>query len=82
MFPLEEREIAQRVGEEAPGDIRRTVTTLMDRIGTGRPLHGFRDFLPPKVLARKKYGFGIPAGEWLRHDLEGLFEDVVSRKNV
>ena len=42
----------------------------------------FRDFLPPQVLARKKYGFGIPVGEWLRHDLKGLFEDVVSRKNV
>ncbi len=42
----------------------------------------FRDFLPPQVLSRKKYGFGIPVGEWLRHDLKGLFEDVVSRKNV
>ena len=42
----------------------------------------FRDFLPSKVLTRKKYGFGIPVGEWLRHDLKGLFEDVVSRKNV
>jgi len=42
----------------------------------------FRDFLPPRVLTRKKYGFGIPVGEWLRHDLKGLFEDVVSRKNV
>jgi Asparagine synthase (glutamine-hydrolyzing) len=42
----------------------------------------FQDFLPPQVLARKKYGFGIPVGEWLRHDLKGLFEDVVSRKNV
>jgi asparagine synthase (glutamine-hydrolysing) len=144
MFPLEEREIAQLAGEEAAGDIRRTVTTLMDRIGTGnidRALYAdinlclkndmltkvdlmgmansleirnpyldyrvvelaarmpgewklkgterkhilksaFRDFLPPKVLARKKYGFGIPVGEWLRHDLKGLFEDVVSRKNV
>jgi asparagine synthase (glutamine-hydrolysing) len=42
----------------------------------------FRDFLPPQVLARKKYGFGIPVGEWFRRDLKGLFEDVVSRKNV
>jgi len=144
MFPLEEREIARLVGEEAAGDIRRTVTTFMDRIGTGnidRALYtdvnlclkddmltkvdlmgmansleirnpyldyrvvelaarmpgewklkgterkhilksAFRDFLPPQVLARKKYGFGIPVGEWLRHDLKGLFEDVVSRKNV
>ena len=144
MFPLEEREIAQLAGEEAAGDIRRIVTTLMDRIGTGnidRALYtdinlclkndmltkvdlmgmansleirnpyldyrvvelaarmpgewklkgterkhilksAFRDFLPPQVLARKKFGFGIPVGEWFRHDLKGLFEDVVSRRNV
>jgi asparagine synthase (glutamine-hydrolysing) len=42
----------------------------------------FRDFLPPAVLARRKYGFGIPIGEWLRSDLKIMFEDVVSRKNV
>ena len=42
----------------------------------------FREFLPSAVLNRKKYGFGIPVGEWLRRDLKGLFEDVVSRKNV
>ena len=42
----------------------------------------FRDFLPSAVLNRKKCGFGIPVGEWFRHDLKGLFEDVVSRKNV
>jgi len=42
----------------------------------------FRDFLPSAVLKRKKYGFGIPVGEWLRRDLKGLFEDVVSRKNI
>jgi asparagine synthase (glutamine-hydrolysing) len=144
MFPLEEREIARLVGEEAAGDIRRTVKTFMDRIGTGnidRALYtdvnlclkddmlrkvdlmgmansleirnpyldyrvvelaarmpgewklrgterkhilksAFRDFLPSNVLTRQKYGFGIPVGEWLRRDLKGLFEDVVSRKNV
>ena len=42
----------------------------------------FRDFLPSRVLTRRKYGFGVPVGEWLRHDLKGLFDDVVSRKNV
>jgi len=42
----------------------------------------FRDFLLPNVLTRQKRGFGIPVGEWLRHDLKGLFEDVLSRKNV
>jgi asparagine synthase (glutamine-hydrolysing) len=42
----------------------------------------FRDFLQSAVLNRKKYGFGIPVGEWLRRDLKGLFEEVVSRKNV
>jgi len=144
MFPMDEREIAQLAGEEAAGDIRGTVASLMDRIGTGnidRALYtdinlclcddmlrkvdlmgmansleirnpyldyrvvelaarmpgewklkgterkhilksAFRDFLPSKVLTRRKYGFGIPVGEWFRHDLKGLFEDVVSRKNV
>jgi len=42
----------------------------------------FRDFLPAKVMTRQKYGFGIPVGEWLRGDLKGLFEEVVSRKHV
>ena len=144
MFPLEEREIARLVGEEAAREIRGSVAALMDRIGTGnidRALYtdtnlclkddmlakvdlmgmansleirnpyldyrvvelaarmpgewklkgterkhilksAFRDFLPSAVLKRKKYGFGIPVGEWFRHDLKGLFEDVVSRKNV
>jgi asparagine synthase (glutamine-hydrolysing) len=35
MFPLDEREIVQLAGEEAAGDIRRSVAALMDRIGTG-----------------------------------------------
>jgi asparagine synthase (glutamine-hydrolysing) len=28
--------------------------------------HALRDFLPPKVIAKKKHGFGLPFGVWLR----------------
>ncbi|MHC4874579.1 MAG: asparagine synthase-related protein, partial [Planctomycetota bacterium] len=31
----------------------------------------FRDLIPEEILFRKKMGFGIPVGEWLR---EGLYE--------
>jgi asparagine synthase (glutamine-hydrolysing) len=32
-----------------------------------------RDIIPPKILARKKMGFPVPVGRWLRHP----FSDVV-----
>ena len=28
----------------------------------------FENFLPPEILRKKKHGFGMPTGEWLRHD--------------
>ena len=27
----------------------------------------FADFLPPEILEKKKHGFGLPTGDWLRH---------------
>ena len=39
----------------------------------GGRLRGFykdamRDFLPEAILAKTKHGFGLPFGEWMRHD--------------
>jgi asparagine synthase (glutamine-hydrolysing) len=31
-----------------------------------------RDRLPPPVLRRPKMGFGVPVGEWFRHELQDL----------
>jgi asparagine synthase (glutamine-hydrolysing) len=28
----------------------------------------FESLLPPEILKKKKHGFGLPTGEWLRHD--------------
>jgi asparagine synthase (glutamine-hydrolysing) len=45
-------------------------------------LAAFRGLLPRWSLHGPKRGFGIPVGEWLRTDLKGMFEDVVSRRKV
>ena len=37
----------------------------------------FADTLPPETLARRKQGFGVPIGRWLREDLRPLLDDVV-----
>lgn len=28
----------------------------------------YRNFLPKEILQKKKHGFGLPTGDWLRHD--------------
>jgi asparagine synthase (glutamine-hydrolysing) len=37
----------------------------------------FADTLPPENLARRKQGFGVPIGRWLRHELRPLLSDFV-----
>jgi asparagine synthase (glutamine-hydrolysing) len=37
----------------------------------------FADTLPPENLARRKQGFGVPIGRWLRGDLRSMLEDIV-----
>lgn len=36
--------------------------------------------LPEEVLNRKKMGFNIPVGEWLKHELKPLAEDTILSK--
>jgi asparagine synthase (glutamine-hydrolysing) len=37
----------------------------------------FAETLPPENLARRKQGFGVPIGRWLRQELRPLLSDVV-----
>jgi asparagine synthase (glutamine-hydrolysing) len=36
-----------------------------------------RDILPNETLNRRKMGFSVALGQWLRGDLKGLFEGLV-----
>jgi asparagine synthase (glutamine-hydrolysing) len=54
-------------------------TSLMIR-GTRRKWvlrKAFAETLPPKNLARRKQGFGVPIGRWLRQELRPLLGDIV-----
>ena len=37
----------------------------------------YRDLLPPEVLARRKMGFEVPVGEFLRNELRELYHETV-----
>jgi asparagine synthase (glutamine-hydrolysing) len=39
----------------------------------------FADLLPPTILRRRKHGFEVPIGEWLRGPLRGLAHSVLDR---
>jgi asparagine synthase (glutamine-hydrolysing) len=41
----------------------------------------FRDDLPAEILKREKTGFGMPLGDWLRHDLRALTRDTLLSPN-
>jgi asparagine synthase (glutamine-hydrolysing) len=54
-------------------------TSLMIR-GTRRKWvlrRAFADTLPAENLGRRKQGFGVPIGRWLREELSPLLDDVV-----
>lgn len=38
----------------------------------------FKDVLPPSVLTRRKMGFEVPVGEFLRNELRSMFMDTVT----
>lgn len=39
-------------------------------------------YLPPKILTRKKIGFDIPLGVWIRNELKDFVTDVLSPANL
>ena len=38
----------------------------------------FKDVLPPSVLTRRKMGFEVPVGEFLRNELRPMFKEAVT----
>jgi asparagine synthase (glutamine-hydrolysing) len=47
--------------------------------GSGKVLfrRALRGVLPESILNRRKMGFGVPIGRWLRNDLKPMLEEVV-----
>jgi asparagine synthase (glutamine-hydrolysing) len=41
-----------------------------------------QDKLPAEILGRRKKGFGIPVGQWFRHDLRSLMLDTLSEARI
>ncbi len=37
-----------------------------------------KNWLPPEILSRKKQGFGVPLGQWFRHELREMLHDTLS----
>jgi len=42
----------------------------------------FKELLPASILHRKKLGFSVPLGLWLRNDLKSLLCDSLSKESV
>jgi asparagine synthase (glutamine-hydrolysing) len=42
----------------------------------------FADVLPPEILSRRKQGFMVPLGRWLRTDLRPLMDELLSPERV
>jgi asparagine synthase (glutamine-hydrolysing) len=40
----------------------------------------FREVLPPAVISRRKMGFEVPIGEFLRRELREMYQDVVNER--
>ena len=38
--------------------------------------------LPPEIIGRKKQGFMIPVGRWLKDELKDMTMDLLSESNV
>jgi len=41
-----------------------------------------KDLLPAPILNKRKQGFMVPLGDWLRTDLKGLVREVLSVGNI
>lgn len=42
----------------------------------------FKDMLPDDILHKRKHGFDVPVGEWFKHELRDVIEDVCSAQTV
>ena len=42
----------------------------------------FEDLLPQKILKRKKRGFGVPIGKWIKKDLAPLYQEIFSDDTI
>jgi asparagine synthase (glutamine-hydrolysing) len=68
------------------------IVDFMCTVPVGLKLHGFtskyllreavRDLVPEAILHRRKAGFGAPIRSWLRRDLRGLVDDLLSPQRV
>jgi len=41
-----------------------------------------KDLLPEKILQKRKQGFSLPLGDWLKDDLAGWVREVLSEENI
>jgi asparagine synthase (glutamine-hydrolysing) len=50
----------------------------------GKPLlrEALRHDLPAELVDRPKMGFGVPVGEWMRHGLRPMVEDLVLSRSA
>lgn len=68
------------------------VVELAGRIPSGLKVHGWttkyilkralRNLLPPAILARRKQGFGVPIGAWLRGPLRPTLEERLRPERI
>ncbi len=42
----------------------------------------FKNKLPKSIVHRRKHGFDVPVGEWFRHELRDVIEDVCSEETT
>ena len=65
-------------GDDATKAALRAVEDTIRRVLFPR----MRDVLPDTILNRRKEGFSIPMKTWLRHELQPLMRELLSRDRV
>lgn len=41
-----------------------------------------KTYIPDEIIHRKKKGFGVPIAKWVKGELRGLFEDLLSPHRI
>jgi asparagine synthase (glutamine-hydrolysing) len=62
---------------QVPGDLK-----LKARGGKHILLEAFKDYLPPMIHNRPKWGFEMPIGAWLRNELKFLIDEYLDEGRV